>query len=143
MKKQKRPQETKTPAPVTPHWSWPPWLPAGWQWLAALAGLFLVFEVYGPALNGAFVLDDRALPFMDPNAAGKSFLNWISGPRPLLYLSFWADYRINEVAPYGYHVTNVLLHFLTSLLMVLVAAKLLEWAGVAGRQRALLSGSAG
>src|SRR5712691_11252047 len=103
MKKQKRPQGTKTSAPAIPHRSWPPWWPAWWpQWwqcVAALAGLFLAFQVYGPALNGAFVLDDRALPFMDPNAAGKSFLNWISGPRPLLYLSFWADYRINEIAP--------------------------------------------
>ena len=42
---------------------------AWWPWAAALAGLILVIEVYGPALSGAFVLDDRYLPFMDPNAA--------------------------------------------------------------------------
>src|SRR5713101_8267353 len=136
MKKHKRPQETKTAAPATQRRSLPPWWPNWWQSVAVLAWLFLVFEVYGPALNGAFVLDDRALPFMDPGAAGRTFFAWINGPRPLLYLSFWTDYRMSGTDPYGYHVTSVLVHFLTSLLMVLITAKLLEWAGVAGRRRA-------
>ena len=143
MKKQKRPQATKTAAPAAPHRSWPGWRPNWWQWLAALAGLFLVFEAYGPALNGAFVLDDRTLPFMDPNASGRPFSGWINGDRPMLYLSFWADYRVSETDPYSYHVTNVLLHFLTSVLIALIAARLLEWAGVAGRQRAGLAVFAG
>jgi Tfp pilus assembly protein PilF len=142
MKKQKRPQQTK-PAALTAPPRHPKWWPGWWQSLAALGGLLVAFVAYGPALNGAFVLDDRYLPFMDPNAAGKTFFDWIRGLRPLLYLSFWADYRINETTPYGYHVTNVLLHFLTSLLMVLVAAKLLEWVGVKGLERTLLAAFAG
>jgi len=142
MKKQKRQQQTK-PAPQAAPPRRPNWRPGWWQGLVALTGLVVALGVYSPALNGAFVLDDRYLPFMDPNAAARTFFNWVSGLRPLLYLSFWADYRINETAPYGYHVTNVLLHFLTSLIMVLVAAKLLEWAGVKGIERTLLSAFAG
>ncbi len=143
MKKYKRPQETKTATAVARPRSQPPWLARWWHWLAALAGLVLVFEVYGPALNGAFVLDDRALPFMDPSVAGRPLSGWISDLRPLLYFSFWINYRIGETDPYGYHVINVLLHFLTSVLIAFIAAKLLEWAGASGRQRAILSAFAG
>ena len=122
-------------------------MPAWWQSLAALAALVLVFLVYGPALNGAFVLDDRYLAFMDPNIAGAPLSAWIAGVRPLLGFSFWINYRLSETEPYSYHVTNVLLHFLTSCLIALIARKLLEWAGVAGPQgapqRALLAAFAG
>ena len=55
----KRPPPLKRPKPKR----------VWWPWAAALAGLIVVLEVYGPALSGAFVLDDRYLPFMDPNAA--------------------------------------------------------------------------
>ena len=66
MKKSKR-QRADTATPVEkpkPKRAW-------WPWAAAVAGLFLVIEVYGQALNGAFVLDDRYLPFMDPDAAHR------------------------------------------------------------------------
>src|SRR6266436_2148100 len=147
MKKQKRLHETKGPAPAVarrnrPDW-WPAWWPPWWQYLGGLAALLLVFAVYGPALNGAFVLDDRALPFMNPNFAGRPLAAWIAGVRPVLAFSFWINYRLAETDPNWYHITNVLLHFLTSCLIALIAARLLEWAGVAGRRRALLAAFAG
>ena len=58
-----------------------------WPWAAVLAGLVIVLEVYGPALSGAFVLDDRYLVFMDPNAAQMSLRAWLTGMRPLLFFS--------------------------------------------------------
>jgi tetratricopeptide (TPR) repeat protein len=89
-----------------------------------------VFEAYGPALNGAFVLDDRYLPFFNPAFQSVPLSGWISGLRPLLYFSFWMNYAANGVDPYVYHVTNVLLHFFNSVLVALIAIRLLEWTGV-------------
>ena len=40
-----------------------------------LAALFLAFEIYGPALNGRFVLDDLYFPFRAThNCSGLAFL---------------------------------------------------------------------
>src|SRR5581483_6161226 len=134
MKKSKRPQraEKKAAETVSPTRTW-------WPWAAALGGLVLVFEVYGPALRGAFVLDDRYLPFMDPGAALLSFRNWVEGLRPLLYFSYWLNFQSSGVEPYGYHITNVLLHFLGSLAVAFVTARLLELSGTADRMRNVLS----
>lgn len=136
MKKTKRSQEAKPapPARAAPRW-WPPW----WIWCAALAGLFVVFEAYTPALNGGFVLDDRYLPFFAPRISEQLFSGWVGGLRPLLMFSFWIDHQLSGTNPYTFHATNVFIHFLTSTLATLIAARLLEWAGVAGRMRAVLA----
>jgi protein O-mannosyl-transferase len=140
MKKSKRPtrvDSTPTAAEVAqPKRGW-------WPWAAALAGLFLVLEVYGPALNGAFVLDDRYLPFMDPGIAQASIKGWILGLRPLLSFSYWLNYQSSGTESYAYHLTNVFLHFLGSIVIGLVAAKLLTLAGTSGRERSILSVTAG
>lgn len=139
MKKSKRQQRAeKTAAAETPKpkrvW---------WPWAAVLAGLVMVLEVYGPALSGAFVLDDRYLVFMDPNAAQMSLQTWLTGMRPLLFFSYWLNFQSSGTEPYMYHVTNVFLHFLGSLVIALIAARLLELAGTTGRARNILSAIAG
>jgi Tfp pilus assembly protein PilF len=140
MKKSKRPtraENTTAAAEVAqPTRSW-------WPWTAALAGLFLVLEVYGPALNGAFVLDDRYLQFMDPKIAQASLQGWILGLRPLLSFSYWLNYQSSGIESYAYHLTNVFLHFLGSIVIGLVASKLLTLAGTTGRERSILSVIAG
>jgi len=140
MKKPKRPHRADKAAvasePRRPKRAW-------WPWVAAVTALFLAIEAYGPALNGAFVLDDRYLPFMDPSAAQTTLWNWISGLRPLLYFSYWLNYQSSGTEPYTYHLTNVFLHLLGSLAIALVAARLLELSGTTGRMRAILSTFAG
>jgi len=139
MKKSKRQQRAdKTDVAETPKpkrvW---------WPWAAALAGLVIVLEIYGPALSGVFVLDDRYLPFMDPNAAQYSLRTWIGLTRPLLNFSYWLNFQASGIEPEAYHLTNVLLHFLGSVVIALVAARLLELAGTTGRARTILSAIAG
>ena len=132
MKKQKR-QENKAAAVTvaeTPKWWAFPW----WYWLVGLGALFLVFEAYGPALHAPFVLDDLYLPYADANPP-HSLIHWVKMQRPLLMFSYWLDYQMDASDPHGYHTTNVLLHFLVSTLVMLIAARLLEWTGVAGRMR--------
>lgn len=142
MKKSKRPQRAENTTAATetrkPKRAW-------WPWAAALAALVVVLEVYGPALSGAFVLDDRYLPFMDPGAAQMAFQTWVTGLRPLLYFSYWLNFHFqsNPVDPETYHLTNVFLHFLGSLVITLIAARLLELAGTTGRARSVLSVIAG
>jgi hypothetical protein len=116
---------------------------AWWKWGAALAALLVAFAVYGPALNGAFVFDDRYMPFLQPALADLPLSLWVSGVRPLLMVSFWTDYQIGKTDPSSYHATNVIFHFVTSLLVVFIVARLLELTGVAGRMRALLAVAAG
>ena len=115
-----------------------------WKWGVALAGLILVFVVYGPALNGGFVFDDRYLPFQAPGIEDQPISGWITGLRPLLMFSFWIDYQIGKTNPNSYHVFNVLLHFFASVLITLIVARLVELAGVAqGKVRAFLAIAAG
>jgi hypothetical protein len=114
-----------------------------WIWATILLSLLVAYQVYSPALNGAFVFDDRYLPFFTP-AIKQDMLSFVGKLRPLLMLSFWIDYHRAEGSdPHAFHTTNLALHFLTSLLAGLIALKLLEWAGVGRRRRQALAVFAG
>ena len=134
MKKQKTKSTAAvaTGQPASPQRVW-------WPWLAALAGLIAVFAAYSPALDGAFVFDDRSLPFMSPKIGGKPLAVWLQGVRPMLNLSFWIDYQRSATDPGPYHSTNVFLHFLGSCLFGLLVARILKWAAVDGQKRPLLA----
>ena len=62
MKKTKRPPQTKADAIAAAprRFVW-------WPWAVGVLALLLVFQVYAPALQGGFVLDDRYLPFFAPD----------------------------------------------------------------------------
>lgn len=146
MKKTKRRLETKSVAQAIPaakprHW-WTEW----WIWATALAGLLVVYQVYAPAINGAFVFDDLSLPFRTPEIK-QDMTSFVGRLRPLLMLSYWIDYHRTAGAdgadPHTFHSTNILLHFLTSVIVTLIALKLLEWTGVEKRMRTALAIFAG
>jgi hypothetical protein len=110
-----------------------PWWRQWWIWVAALAALFAVFEVYGPALSGGFVLDDYTLPYLNPNATG-TLRTFVGDLRPLLMFSFWVDYHRGAgsdpaTLPAAFHTTNLLLHFIDSLLVTLIVLRLLSASG--------------
>ncbi len=96
-----------------------------WPWAAGIAALFLALAAYGPALDGAFVFDDRYLPFFLPQYANAPWLEWVRGLRPMLMFSFWLNYRASGVDPYSYHAFNVLLHVFNSVMVALIAMRLL------------------
>jgi tetratricopeptide (TPR) repeat protein len=114
-----------------------------WPWAAALAALFLVFEAYGPAMDGPFVLDDRYQPFFSPTVQALPWYGWMKGVRPLLMFSYWADYIRGGIEPHDYHVTNVFLHFVTGILIALIVNRLLRILGTEIKIRAALSIYAG
>jgi tetratricopeptide (TPR) repeat protein len=87
------------------------------EWLGAAALVLLVLIAYWPATQGGFVWDD------DANLTENWPLRSVQGLRalwlqpgvttqyyPLVYTSFWLEYRLFELTPFGYHLDNLLLH---------------------------------
>jgi Tfp pilus assembly protein PilF len=87
-----------------------------------------VYQVYSPSMNGPFLLDDSYLPYALPNFDTLPIGDWIRGFRPLLMFSYWLNFKQsgNEVT-FGYHLTNVVLHFFNGALIYLAIRKVLSW----------------
>jgi protein O-mannosyl-transferase len=104
-------------------------------WLGALLVLALTFAAHFRALQGQFVewddtnhitrnvairaltLDNLGLMFAHPIA--KLYC-------PLTWLSFAIDYQIWGRAPFGYHLTNLLLHLANTLLVLVFVREILR-----------------
>jgi tetratricopeptide (TPR) repeat protein len=94
-----------------------------WRWhLGLWAGLALL--VYLPALRGGFVWDDN--DYVTTNTVLRNLRGlwdiWFHPVKlpqyyPLTFSSFWIEYHLWELHPLGYHMINVLLHALNSLLV--------------------------
>src|SRR3974390_3136997 len=114
------------------------------DWRSALPGLLLgllVLLAYLPALLGQFLWDD------DSNVTKRAPLRSLAGLwriwfepgatqqyYPLTHTSFWLDYHLWGLNPFGYHVENVLLHALSAMLLWLILRRLAvrgAWLGAA------------
>ncbi len=98
--------------------------------------LLVTFAVYWPALQNGFVWDDFGLVTGDPFI--RSWRNIPAGwgerlffdshgsdfYRPLQRLSYTLDYTLYELAPSGYHLTNIILHGLAAVALGAVASGL-------------------
>ena len=96
-----------------------------------------VLAVYANALGGAFLWDDLHLVVGNPlikhwQAWPRLFGSDLFPPpiasgyyRPLQALSYGLDYRLWGLVPFGFHLTNVLLHAATAVLLFRVAVALL------------------
>ncbi len=106
--------------------------PAWWLFAAAaLAAVFVVFEVYGPAIHGPFLLDDTHLDYMQPGAEHRPLSAWIGGLRPLLMFSYWLNFQQSGLQDtFSYHATNVILHLFNGAFILFAVRKVLGWAGV-------------
>jgi len=113
-----RASEKPAAAPRKPGTRW--WMYAG----AAAVALYLAFQVYAPALGGPFVFDDTFQPYHSPDFPNALHF-WIRGVRPLLMFSFWVNYQFSQ-GPWGFHVTNILIHLCNAFLVFLITRKLLQ-----------------
>jgi protein O-mannosyl-transferase len=132
MKAKSQPQTSakkKIERPQTGQWPY---------WVAAAVALIAAFWAYGPALHGEFLFDDNALPFTLPGA-GESLRAWVTGVRPVLQFTYWINSQLSGEDPFSFHVVNVLIHCLTSGLILLIVRRLLEWSGVESSRRTLLA----
>src|SRR5262245_24959313 len=91
---------------------------------AGLAG-----AVYINALHNPFVYDDYRTIL--ENGSIRALTDWRSivlheVTRPVANLSYAIDYAIWGPAPFGFHVTSVMLHVLNVLLLFAIAQRLIE-----------------
>ncbi len=91
--------------------------------IAALVFILLGLIAYANILNTFFLSDDFELvnlvrtggPFGVWTHTGNGFF------RPLISLSLFLDYRFYGLNPFGFHLTNVVLHALNAVLVSIVA----------------------
>jgi len=103
--------------------------------IGALCVVLAAGLVYWNAFQGGFVFDDHALVLMrgklrDPEGLTSVFWSAHSARllyRPLRTASYWLDYRLFGLDPWGYHLTNLLLHAATSIVAFLAALRLLPF----------------
>jgi len=87
-------------------------------WLFAIALFALGLLIYSPALWGPFFLDDYDLLEAFSTVRIAKWKTLMSTGRPLLMLTFIANYRLGGFADsFGFHLVNVLLHCLNALLL--------------------------
>ncbi len=113
-------------------------------WKTALPGLLLlplVLLAYLPALRGEFIWDD------DYNVIKSAPLRSLDGLRriwfepgatqqyyPLTHTTFWLDYHLWGLHPWGYHLENILLHAFSAILLWFALRRLKvpgSWLGAA------------
>jgi Tfp pilus assembly protein PilF len=99
-------------------------------WLALMA---LVFLVYLPALGAGYIWDDGVLNDNPLMPAGDGLWKFWFQPSanvhethywPVVYSTFWIEYRFWGLHPFGYHFDNVLLHAVCAVLLWRVLRRL-------------------
>ena len=90
------------------------------------------FVAYGPAIKSGFIWDDDKYVTGNPLLPAHDGLwrIWFSTDAPsqyfpLAYTTFWLEYRLWGLNPLPYHLTNVAIHVISSLLLWLVLRRLL------------------
>ena len=117
-----------------------------------LALALVTAVVFAPTLRGGFVDWDDPINFLEnPYYRGLGWpqLRWMLTASvmghwiPLTWLTFGADYAVWGMRPFGYHLTNVLLHAASAAVFYLVARRLLGLAMPSAAVGSLALGAAG
>ena len=97
----------------------------------ALTIIIACCVAYIPAMKAGFIWDDDVYVTNNPllTTPGGLYLIWTSGTItsqyfPLTYTTFWFEYRLWGFNPVGYHVVNIAIHIINSLLLWLVLRRL-------------------
>ena len=102
-------------------------------WLVPLCVALVTFGVFFPALLNDFVnWDDDKILYDNPyyRGLGLDQLRWMFSTflmghfQPLTWLSFAFDYQLWGMAPFGYHLTSLLLHSANAVLFYWVSRRL-------------------
>ena len=90
------------------------------------------FIAYTPAIKGDFIWDDDIYVAKNPllPASDGLWRIWFSADAPsqyfpLTYTTFWFEYRLWGLNPIPYHVANIAIHIISSLLLWLILRRLL------------------
>lgn len=104
------------------------------QWLALAVLSIVTFIVFYPSLkceftnwdDGTYVTENPMIWKLDGKAIKEIFSTPISlNYHPITMLSLAIDYSFNKLDPYYYHLNNVLIHILNTMLVFVFVQKLL------------------
>lgn len=97
--------------------------------LILLSGIIILITMlsYIPAMRGGYIWDDDHYITENTNLRTLDGLRkiWLE-PKvlpqyyPLVHTSFWVEYHLWQLHPFGYHLVNVLLHALNAILLLIV-----------------------
>jgi hypothetical protein len=92
--------------------------------------VFLCLLIYVPSLKNGFIWDDDDYVFKNPwikNPEGLKVI-WFTHETPqyypLVFTTFWLEYKLWGLNPVGYHTVNLILHILNALLVFWLALKI-------------------
>ena len=103
-------------------------------WVVPLCVALATLIAFFPALLNDFVnWDDDKILYDNPNYRGLGWvqLKWMFSTflmghyQPLTWLSFALDYQVWGMAPFGYHLTSLLLHTANAVLFYCISRRLL------------------
>jgi tetratricopeptide (TPR) repeat protein len=89
--------------------------------------VLLAFAVYSPVIPGSFLMDDARLTGSDNALVSGQvtpFSIWFQTDFPLAAVGWWLEHLAFGPNPAGYHVVNIMLHALSSLLLWRLLARL-------------------
>jgi protein O-mannosyl-transferase len=94
-------------------------------YLSAAALAIIVFICYGNSLANDFVFDDQylALVYSRPRNFSHLLEMMIDSYRPVRNLSYIIDFAVWGANPFGFHLTNVLIHAANTALVFLLARR--------------------
>lgn len=101
-----------------------------WTWVGIGALVVLTAAVYLPAIHGGELLDDDLLLTQNPivRSPGGLYQFWFTDKAsdywPVTNSTFWIEWRLWHDHLTGYHVTNLVLHIVESLLIWSLLRKL-------------------
>lgn len=104
-------------------------------WVVPAIVLIVTFAAFFPGLQNGFVnYDDRQNIYENPSFRGLGWdqIQWMfttfhmAHYQPLSWLTFGLDYTVWGLRPFGYHLTNLLLHLTAALLFYFVSLRLLR-----------------
>lgn len=102
---------------------------------SAFFAALITFIVYLPTLKNNFInWDDDLYVYNNPNIKNISiyFFKWVSTAivsgnwHPLTMLTYALDYRFWGIDPWGYHLTNSILHSLNTVLVFILSVQLIR-----------------
>lgn len=126
-------------------------------WVRCVILALLGFAVHFPSLQGQLIWDDQYLAHDNPlikspllvleNFRHYLFINSFSSHyRPVQNISYIVDYLFWNTDPYGFHLSNILWHVASGVLLFLLLGKLLagllENGGAAPGRRPIFAGAA-
>lgn len=102
------------------------------HWSGILFIFLATLASYYPVMwKGDFIWDDGQYvtgnqTLKDPDGLSQIWLEPSSSPNyyPMVFTTFWVEYRLWRDDPRGYHLTNVLLHAVNAILVLIVLVRL-------------------